>query len=346
MKIENKEGEGESSLRKIILSMAAVGLFATGAMHTKGEENEPQTIQGAFHSTTISDSTTSSGIGIGGGDVALKNDAIVVIGVTSHESNNECGNIDASKIRTYIVREGDTLSQIADAFCVTEETIAWHNDIHRTGNITMGQEIVILPITGVSHVVKENETFDSIVEKYGGNTEEVLSFNNLESKNIEVGHSLVIPNGELDNFEIHGDGHYQRNNGKAFVRGNSGENLDAYFSNPIIGGTVTQGLHGYNAIDIGASVGTNVRAAITGRVLTSRTYGWNGGYGKYVVIEDINGIQTLYAHLSDINVQPGKYVNKGDVIGQIGNTGKVVAIGGGNGTHLHFEVRGALNPYR
>jgi murein DD-endopeptidase MepM/ murein hydrolase activator NlpD len=102
---------------------------------------------------------------------------------------------------------------------------------------------------------------------------------------------------------------------------------------------VTQGLHGYNGIDIGVPTGTAIYAAAGGTVIISRNSGWNGGYGDYIVISHDNGVQTLYGHLSRTVVQTGARVEQGDIIGYSGMTGKAT------GPHLHFEVRGAKNPF-
>ena len=108
---------------------------------------------------------------------------------------------------------------------------------------------------------------------------------------------------------------------------------------PIIGGRRTQGLHGYNGVDLGVSYGSPIYAAAPGTVIISRNGGWNGGYGKYIVVSHPNGTQTLYAHNSDNVVFAGANVIRGQVIGFVGSTGK------STGPHLHFEVRGARNPF-
>jgi len=113
-----------------------------------------------------------------------------------------------------------------------------------------------------------------------------------------------------------------------------------YYGHPIPSGARrTQGLHGYNGVDLGAPNGTPVVASAAGTVIISRQGGWNGGYGNYVVISHGNGTQTLYAHLSSNTVQTGDSVLQGQMIGYVGSTGR------STGAHLHIEVRGAKNPF-
>ena len=111
------------------------------------------------------------------------------------------------------------------------------------------------------------------------------------------------------------------------------------FVHPLPGSIRTQGIHGYNGIDFGAPVGTPVRAAAAGSVIVAKGSGWNGGYGLYVVVKHGNGTQTLYAHMSRLAVSSGSNVSAGQTIGYVGNTGR------STGSHLHFEVRGARNPF-
>ncbi len=84
-------------------------------------------------------------------------------------------------------------------------------------------------------------------------------------------------------------------------------------------------------VDIGAPSGAPVVASASGTVVSA---GWNGGYGKAVVIEQPNGVrQTLYGHLSEISVQAGQSIEQGTVLGLVGSTGN------STGPHLHFEER-------
>jgi murein DD-endopeptidase MepM/ murein hydrolase activator NlpD len=94
----------------------------------------------------------------------------------------------------------------------------------------------------------------------------------------------------------------------------------------------------HSGIDIGAASGTPVVATAAGTVVSA---GWNGGYGKAIIIQHNDVQQTLYGHLSEISVQPGQQIAQGSVIGLVGSTGN------STGPHLHFESRspGANNAW-
>lgn len=85
----------------------------------------------------------------------------------------------------------------------------------------------------------------------------------------------------------------------------------------------------HQAIDIVAPWGTEVRSAAQGKVVSA---GWKSAYGLMIRMDDGHGYQTVYGHLSRIVVEEGQWVNKGEVIGRIGSTGR------STGPHLHFEV--------
>jgi hypothetical protein len=83
-------------------------------------------------------------------------------------------------------------------------------------------------------------------------------------------------------------------------------------------------------IDINLETGDEVLAVFEGTVRVAR---YSPSYGYYVIVRHLNGLETLYAHLSQINVSAGKYIQAGDRLGLGGNTGH------SRGSHLHFEVR-------
>lgn len=100
----------------------------------------------------------------------------------------------------YEVKPGDTPSAIADEFGISTNTMLWANnlDLSSATRIKPGDKLVILPISGVRHVIKKGETIASITKKYSADKEEVIAYNNLKGNNVlEVGSVLIIPDGKM-----------------------------------------------------------------------------------------------------------------------------------------------------
>jgi len=223
----------------------------------------------------------------------------------------------------YTVQKGDTLETLAENFGISEETLVWANKKSEGATLRAGEEIVILPVSGVVHKVKEGETIEKIAEIYEVDPEEI-NRNNLK---IEAGVSIVIPEAT------------PKSNYVAPV--SYKPNLAGYFKMPTSGFNWGY-LHNYNAVDIANACGTAVYASADGVVVEESSTGWNGGYGTYIIIEHPNGTKTLYAHNSENLVAVGDMVKQGELIGYIGRTGNVTGV---SGCHLHFEVHGAINPF-
>ena len=273
---------------------------------------------------------------IGGGTVTTANGTLVATGPIGADEI-ATANTGTGEISVYVVREGDALSQIAEMYGVTTNTILWANDLTSASSIQPGDTLVILPIVGVRHKVAKGETLGSILKKYDADLQEVLDYNNLPSADaLSIGDELIIPGGEIVAPQK------SRRLASAVPTKSSGTKVSGSFlSHPAPGSIKTQGIHGYNAVDLGSPGGIPipVLAAASGEVIVSKASGWNGGYGSYVVIKHSNGTQTLYSHLSKDYVTLGQYVTQGQQIGMTGNTGK------STGVHLHFEVRGGRNPF-
>lgn len=241
------------------------------------------------------------------------------------------------KITTYVVRRGDSLPIIAKSFGVSVSTIMWANNIPRGGLIKEGETLVILPVSGVKHTVAKGDTIASIAKKYGSDPDDVVNFNDLNPNDrLAVGNEIVVPDGEISTpVVVTGS---SGNSRPVVIRG-GGPDLGGYYKQPVFGYIRTRGVHGFNGVDLAAPKGTPVYASASGSVIIARSSGWNGGYGQYVVISHPNGTQTLYGHLSSVSVNAGANISQGQQIGLVGNTGK------STGSHLHFEVRGAKNPF-
>lgn len=275
--------------------------------------------------------------GRGGGDITIVDDSALMPEEGPSGTIADIVRPKNATISVYVVREGDTLGKIAKLFDVSVSTIMWANDIPRGLTLQVGQTLTILPVTGVKYTTKKGDTLASIAKRYGADASEIADFNGLDSGQLAVGTELIIPDGEV------AEPAPAPGSRAAIVRSagpvGTPEQI-GYYLRPIVGGRKTQGIHGYNGVDIAAPRGTPIVASAEGNVIVAREGGWNGGYGSYIVIQHPNGSQTLYSHNSDNIVSIGQSVVQGQVIGYVGATGK------STGSHVHFEIRnGIRNPF-
>jgi len=276
-----------------------------------------------------------------GTQVAIDDGALVPESGSNGTVSDINTNPQTANISLYVVREGDSLSQIAKMFGVSVNTIIWANDI--TSPIRDGDKLVILPITGVQYVVKKGDTVESIAKKFNSDVSDISQFNGVTDSTLAIGQNIVIPNGELSSTApiILRQGKITDKNLPAEPLHNAnGPSYPGYYTKPIVSACLSQGLHGYNAVDLAVPRGTPIYATAAGTVIVAKNNSaWNGGYGNYVVISHANGTQTLYAHMTKDFETQGDSVSQGEEIGLVGMTGEAT------GPHLHIEVRGAQNPF-
>jgi murein DD-endopeptidase MepM/ murein hydrolase activator NlpD len=211
------------------------------------------------------------------------------------------------------------------------------------------------PATTVSTVVRLGDTLLKIAQRYGLTMGELLQLNpGLETARLVVGSQVQVVrsapgrsrmllglapvgSGGLSWPELPSFGNEQRPT-SPYLRGNTALIWPAQ-------GTFTSGYgwrwgRMHRGIDIANNVGTPIVAAARGRVSFA---GWHeGGYGYFVEITHEDGSRTRYGHNSNLLVREGQQVDQGQVISQMGSSGR------STGPHLHFEVlppgEGAMNP--
>lgn len=226
----------------------------------------------------------------------------------------------------YVVKENDTLSSIAAKFGISVNTIVWANKLSNSGFIKPGQEIEILPVSGVLHEVRTGERLEGIASLYKVSVEDIKTFN--KAAKVQAGDTIIVPNA------------------KPAIQESRQSNLpktDDYLIMPVADGWNWGVLHN-SAVDVSGACGAVIAAAAEGMVSeVGDPADWNSGFGGYVRIKHpMNGIETLYAHTSENLVSVGDYVEKGEEIAKIGNTGRVK---GPTGCHVHFGVFGAQHPF-
>lgn len=245
------------------------------------------------------------------------------------------------EIYQHEVKDGETLKSIADKYSLKNvNTIVWLNGLDPKAPIKPGQILKILPVDGVLHKVKKGDTICSIAKTYGliGKDEDCGSgaqpivdypFNTFTDDNfgLQVGQYVVVPDGVMPTPDQGVTTFAQRLTANAGAVSATGQ-----FIWPT-SGVITQRFSWYHkGVDIANHVGTSILAADSGKVIVA---GWtdNTGYGNRVMIDHGNGYVTLYGHMSQVNVQVGQTVHRGDVIGLMGSTGR------STGPHCHFEIR-------
>lgn len=234
------------------------------------------------------------------------------------------------KITVYTVAEGDTVSNIAVKFGISEDTIRWQNGLSAKGNIKVGQTLEILPVTGILHKVVKGDTVYSIAKRYSSDAQGIVdfpynSFSNDETFELAIGQTVVVPDGVMPSMTVTSPAVIRQitpNAGTVVAFGN--------FVWPTAG-TITQRFTWYHkGIDVANHDGPNVLAADAGTVSVPAYM--PGGFGNYVIVDHGNGYKTLYGHMAQIYVASGQTVTRGAAIGKMGSTGR------STGTHLHFEV--------
>ena len=314
----------------------------------QGESSQKQsfaTLQSNFISVDSSFQPITSSLIIQQGNVlSALSSPLFVSSQTMGSLSSEGSKAEDKYILKHIVEEGETLSQISDKYNISVATILLANELNNS-KIYPDQELLILPINGILHMVDNGETVDAIAKKYSAKKDEIIDYNSLSSDGgIYVGDIIIVPNGKMP---------VQTTPVSAVVAQNNVSVSNSYFIAPTTG-IVTQGAHYaytsggkayYTAIDIANSIGTPIVASAGGTVQIVKNV-WP--YGNYITILHPNGVITLYAHLNSFakGITPGESVSQGQIIGYMGNTGRTINSIGGNGSHLHFETRGAANPLR
>lgn len=240
-----------------------------------------------------------------------------------------------SEIIEYEVETGDTISSIALKFGISLDTIKWANNITNVNSVKPGQTLKILPETGVAHTVKSGETLESIAKKYSAEPQAMVDFpfNDVpDDFSLRVGQVLIVPGGTPPEVAAPAKPRAQP---QYLAQGPQSPAFSAPFGAQFIwpaGGSISQYYAWYHpGVDIANRGAPGIAATDGGTVVVA---GWpdSQGYGNRVVIDHGNGYRSLYAHLSNVYVSIGETVSRGQLIGQMGSTGR------STGTHLHLEI--------
>lgn len=253
------------------------------------------------------------------------------------------------------VRAGDTIYTLANRYQVTPRRIILANNMAPPYNLA-GVQTLSVPKPR-AHIVAQGDSLDSISARYKVSKQALMSLNNLSSPyDLHVGLSISIPRKmDYSLLDLPSDSAAPVPPASSSSTGNTAvvpktklsttsvsySEEAVNFAWPVDGqiiqsyGTTSRGVHN-DGVNIAAREGTSVRASQSGEVAF---VGANlKAFGNLVLIKHRDGWITAYAHLNEVRVKEGDYLDRGTVIGGVGQTGRV------DSPQLHFEIRKSRNP--
>lgn len=156
-------------------------LIATGAMLAQ----DTQSLISQDVSKRAQDLTNLSTLTTSGDDFLAKKSPVMTAGAVNHD------------ISTYKIKDGDTVESISAKFNITTDTIKWANNLSDENQIKPGNDLWILPVSGVMYTFQEGDDLAAVASKYQSNPGLIDSFNQLEGKAPTNGMKLVIPDGVM-----------------------------------------------------------------------------------------------------------------------------------------------------
>ncbi|GHV68370.1 hypothetical protein AGMMS49928_07690 [Spirochaetia bacterium] len=221
---------------------------------------------------------------------------------------------------TYKVKRGDSVSKIAGDHALSYDAVISSNGMTNARLLREGDVLRLPNMDGIAYKVKAGDTLSKISAGYGIPLEAILDANDLASETLSSGTVIFLPGAKMRTEDL------KLALGELFIYPIRGRLTSPFGwrNDPFTG---VRRYH--TAIDMAASTGTPVKAAMDGKVEVA---GYSATFGKYIILKHDNGYQSMYAHLSEASVNQGASVRQGSKIGEVGSTGY------STGPHLHFAV--------
>lgn len=249
--------------------------------------------------------------------------------------------------KTYRVKQNDNIYSIAQKYNLNPNYILWNNKgpLGETVSLEEGVMLIIPPSNGLYYRWGLNDTLIRIAKRFNVATDQIRGWNELlKFVDIPQPNTMIfIPGGTeiggTDPGETAGNeriaADYFSEKDVAICKPTSYDAIgDGNFIWPMdgayISGYIFDTFNGHYGTDFGGTMGQALYAVDSGVVIY--TGYWEGGYGAYTIIDHLNGWYSLYGHLSEWKASCGETVEKGQVIGLVGSTGR------SSGPHLHFEL--------
>lgn len=272
---------------------------------------------------------------------------------TAQAANLQDNDTSDKKPFEYEVEGGDTVSSIAQKYNLKINTILWANNLTAKSIIRPSQKLILLPVDGVLYSVKKGDTIGKVAALHESDTQKIMEYNDIaDATKIHAGDAIIIPDGQplppppapkIVRGEQSQAGKSNNNNGTPTTAAVPGSSAATGLVWPTTTKNLSQGYSSsHRGLDIANGGKPPILAAMSGTVEFADE---SGDWGKTMLIRSDDGsIATRYSHASQIDVKAGQYVNAGDPIGVVGNTGHVH---GKTGLHLDFRVYKngiAINP--
>lgn len=332
----------------VVIAPSAVAIRAGSETVADGSVSRSD-MQAALDNTTIAPqdltSITSGGSALQKPTILPGNEEQII-----EQQQPSVSDSDRRDVIIHTVQAGDTPGGIAQQYDIDLLTLYSANNLTSRSYIVPGQNLRILPVSGVMHTVRSGDTVSRIARTYNAEVDDIISFNRLQNDgaDIVVGEDLVIPGGTPERTaavvqsqapsvsvttpipkpQVPQTPSSQTPAGSGYIWPSTVRYVSQYY----------HWRHG--AVDIAGAAGSPIYAVKSGTIVTSENGSgnsceWNYGFGCYVVIDHGGGIQTLYAHMlpGTLPFAPGDRVSQGDGIGLMGSTGN------STGPHVHFEIR-------
>ncbi len=230
---------------------------------------------------------------------------------------------------TYHVASNDTFSSLSQKFHLSEETLRSLNQANDNTQPQTNSILLIPSKNGIFHMARPGQSLADIARAYGLSLKDVLKSNPQRGDaDLKPGDVLYLPGAiYLQKQDVRWMALASLADQNGFLKPTTGRFADGFGMrlHPI-----THKMTFHEGLDLAPGWGARVVASQNGRVLFA---GIRAGYGLLVILDHGEGLTSWYAHLDEILVKPSQTVKRGELIGKVGNTGRVT------GPHLHFEVR-------
>jgi len=230
----------------------------------------------------------------------------------------------------HTVKRGENMSVIAAKYSVNMESIIAINGLKDATVLPEGKKLKIPNMNGILYTVKKNDTLIKIAANEKTPVNAILDANDLRSDEIYTGQVLFLPGARMNSTEYLAA--IKRNvPEKPLINPLPGRmHITSHYGNRLCPVNPKSGvIRFHEGIDLRGSIGTTVKAAMSGVVEET---GHSRVMGNFVILKH-NNYRSLYAHLSAISVKNGEQINQGKEIGKVGKSGYT-----DGGSHLHFAV--------